>query len=354
MVTFVTSQIMGTALEITNRYSDLEVRSFGAAGVIYSAHDLIVDQTVVIKKIGKPFDTTALAKRTYREAHLLSNLRHDNLINMRDIFISPSEDLYIVPDCMMTDLHHLMRSTSKPLEGQFVQFFTYQILRGLKYIHSAGVVHQNIKPSNLLINHNCDLKICDFGLAREQDHQMTGYDTTRYYRAPEIILTWQQYTNAVDIWSAGCVLAEMILGKALFPGRDHVHQFTLVTELLGKPPEEVMERIYSKSALKSVESIPEVERRSLPSSLGDADSQAVDLLEKMLNLDPQKRIVAADALTHPYVLAYQDSEDEPSLFSSLIGLCWIQSYQQMNGSPRCMISPCLPYVLISTDGLKVR
>ncbi|KZN87860.1 Mitogen-activated protein kinase [Penicillium chrysogenum] len=247
MVTFVTSQIMGTALEITDRYSDVKVRGFGAAGVIYLAHDLIANQTIAIKKIGKPFDTTAMAKRTYREAHLLSKLRHGNLVNMRDIFISPSEDLYIVTDCMMTNLHHLMRSTSKPLEGQFVQFFTYQMLRGLKYIHSAGVIHHNLKPSNLLINHNCDLKICDFGLAREQDHQMTGYVTTRYYRAPEIMLSWQQYANAVDIWSVGCILAEMTLGKALFPGKDQVHQFTLITELLGKPPKDVMERVYSKN-----------------------------------------------------------------------------------------------------------
>jgi p38 MAP kinase len=117
----------------------------------------------------------------------------------------------------------------------------------LKYIHSAGVIHHNLKPSNLLINHNCDLKICDFGLAREQDHQMTGYVTTRYYRAPEIMLSWQQYANAVDIWSVGCILAEMTLGKALFPGKDQVHQFTLITELLGKPPKDVMERVYSKN-----------------------------------------------------------------------------------------------------------
>jgi p38 MAP kinase len=119
--------------------------------------------------------------------------------------------------------------------------------RGLKYIHSAGVIHRDLKPSNILIDENCDLKICDFGLAREQDAQMTGYVTTRYYRAPEIMLTWQNYTYAVDTWSVGCILAEMILGKVLFPGRNHVHQFILITELLGKPSEEVMKRVYSKS-----------------------------------------------------------------------------------------------------------
>jgi p38 MAP kinase len=117
----------------------------------------------------------------------------------------------------------------------------------LKYLHSAGVIHRDLKPGNILINDNCDLKICDFGLAREQDHQMTGYVTTRYYRAPEIMLTWQKYSYAVDIWSVGCILAEMLLGKTLFAGKDHVHQFTLITEILGKPPKEVMEKVYSKS-----------------------------------------------------------------------------------------------------------
>ena len=132
-----------------------------------------------------------------------------------------------------TDLHRLL--TSRPLEKQFIQYFLYQILRGLKYVHSAGVVHRDLKPSNILVNENCDLKvcptsfrrlpqayiqICDFGLARIQDPQMTGYVSTRYYRAPEIMLTWQKYDVAVDIWSTGCIFAEMLEGKPLFPGKD--------------------------------------------------------------------------------------------------------------------------------------
>ncbi|KAJ6086520.1 hypothetical protein N7467_005434, partial [Penicillium canescens] len=311
MATFIKREIMGTTLETTNRYSDLEARGVGVSGVICSAKDCITNQTVAIKKIARPFASTAVARRTYREVHLISNLRHDNLINMRDIFISPSEDLYLVMDCVMTDLHQLIQSAKKPLEGQFIQFFTYQILRGLKYIHSAGVIHRDLKPSNLLINDNCDLKICDFGLAREQDHQMTGYVTTRYYRAPEIMLTWQKYTHAVDVWSVGCILAEMLLGRVLFPGNDHVHQFTLITEMLGKPPKEVMERVYSKTTLQFVQYLPETERRPLKSILGDADPQAVDLLEKMLDIDPEKRITTTEALAHPYVLTYSDPEDEP-------------------------------------------
>ena len=120
-------------------------------------------------------------------------------------------------------------------------------MRGLKYVHSAGVVHRDLKPSNILVNENCDLKICDFGLARIQDPQMTGYVSTRYYRAPEIMLTWQKYDVEVDVWSAGCIFAEMLEGKPLFPGKDHVNQFSIITELLGTPPDDVINTIASEN-----------------------------------------------------------------------------------------------------------
>jgi p38 MAP kinase len=119
--------------------------------------------------------------------------------------------------------------------------------RGLKYIHSAGVIHRDLKPSNILINENCDLKICDFGLARIQNPQMTGYVATRYYRAPEIMLTWKRYDAEVDIWSTACIFVEMLEGKPLFPGKDHVHQFSLIMELLGTPPDDVIKTIYSNN-----------------------------------------------------------------------------------------------------------
>jgi len=120
----------------------------------------------------------------------------------------------------------------------------------LKYVHSAGVVHRDLKPSNILVNENCDLKICDFGLARIQDPQMTGYVSTRYYRAPEIMLTWQKYDVEVDIWSAGCIFAEMLEGKPLFPGKDHVNQFSIITELLGTPPDDVINTIASENVCR--------------------------------------------------------------------------------------------------------
>ena len=131
--------------------------------------------------------------------------------------------------------------------------------RGLKYVHSAGVVHRDLKPSNILINENCDLKICDFGLARIQDPQMTGYVSTRYYRAPEIMLTWQKYDVEVDIWSAACIFAEMVEGKPLFPGKDHVNQFSIITELLGTPPDDVIQTICSENVGVSLLAVVHIE-----------------------------------------------------------------------------------------------
>ena len=115
-----------------------------------------------------------------------------------------------------------------------MQYFLYQILRGLKYIHSANVLHRDLKPSNLLLNANCDLKICDFGLARvtSETDFMTEYVVTRWYRAPELLLNSSDYTTAIDIWSVGCIFMELMDRKPLFPGRDHAHQLRLLMEVI--------------------------------------------------------------------------------------------------------------------------
>ncbi|KAI8848023.1 hypothetical protein BC829DRAFT_394887 [Chytridium lagenaria] len=285
--TFSQYSVFGTIFEVTNRYVDLQPIGMGAFGLVCSAKDQYTGTNAAIKKIMKPFSSPILAKRTFRELRLLKDLRHDNIISLADIFISPLEDIYFVTELLGTDLHRLL--TSRPLEKQFTQYFLYQILRGLKYVHSAGVVHRDLKPSNILINENCDLKICDF-----------DYVSTRYYRAPEIMLTWQKYDEAVDIWSVGCIFAEMLEGKPLFPGKDHVHQFSIITELLGTPPEDVIQTICSENTLRFVESLPKRE-----------EPMPLDLLDKMLVFDPRKRITASQALAHPYLSCYHEPSDEP-------------------------------------------
>ncbi|KNC76341.1 CMGC/MAPK protein kinase [Sphaeroforma arctica JP610] len=166
---------------------------------------------------------------------------------------------------METDLHQIIAS-SQPLTDEHVQYFLYQILRGLKYIHSAGVLHRDLKPSNLLLNGNCDLKICDFGLARVYDptakHEafITQYVATRWYRAPEIILSWKQYTKAIDVWSAGCIFAELLQRQPLFPGKDYIHQVELIIKFVGTPTEADVSDIKSDKARRYLRSLPVQEK----------------------------------------------------------------------------------------------
>jgi p38 MAP kinase len=258
-----------------------------------SAKDELTGQAVAIKKIMKPFSTPVLAKRTYRELKLLKHLRHENVCtrlsrcqwcvdyqSQRYLHFTVGRHLlcHRTLGNRFTSSSHVTatRKTIHPVlslsnYGSTPKTISVDLQRGLKYVHSAGVVHRDLKPSNILVNENCDLKICDFGLARIQDPQMTGYVSTRYYRAPEIMLTWQKYDTEVDIWSAGCIFAEMLEGKPLFPGKDHVNQFSIITELLGTPPDDVIETIGSENTLRFVRSLPRREKIPFSQKFKNAD-----------------------------------------------------------------------------------
>ncbi|KXG53740.1 bZIP transcription factor, bZIP-1 [Penicillium griseofulvum] len=295
--------------KISYGYTEWKPLGLGVSGLVCSARDQLAHRTVAVKKLAEPFKTPAIARHMFREIKLLRQLRHENIINLTDIFISPSEDIYIVTELMATDLSTILKA--KKVEDQFAQYFMYQIMRGLKYLHSAGVIHRDLKPSNILVNENCDLKICDFGLARIQESHMTGYVSTRYYRAPEIMLTWRKYTEKVDMWSAGCIFAELFLGEPLFPGTNHINQFCVITDLLGNPPKEVVNNITSENTLNFINSLPKRERKPISQVIPKANADAAALIDKMLEFDPQVRISATEALSSPYLAPYHDPNDEP-------------------------------------------
>ncbi|XP_023604468.1 mitogen-activated protein kinase 12 [Myotis lucifugus] len=241
-------------------------------------------------------------------------MRHENVIGLLDVF-TPDEtlddftDFYLVMPFMGTDLGKLMKHET--LSEDRVQFLVYQMLKGLKYIHAAGVIHRDLKPGNLAVNEDCELKILDFGLARQADSEMTGYVVTRWYRAPEVILNWMHYTQTVDIWSVGCIMAEMITGKTLFKGNDHLDQLKEILKVTGTPPDEFVQRLQSTDAKNYMKGLPELEKKDFASILTNASPLAVNLLEKMLVLDAEQRVTAAEALTHPYFESLHDAEDEP-------------------------------------------
>jgi tRNA A-37 threonylcarbamoyl transferase component Bud32 len=234
---------------VDRRYSMIRTIGSGAYGVVISALDAKHGQNVAIKMVPKAFSDEIDAKRILREIKLLKHFRHDNIVSLIDMmppnvqYLEDFNDVYLVTDLMETDLHRIIYSKQK-LSIDHAQYFIYQVLRGLKYIHSCRVLHRDLKPSNLLVNSNCDLKICDFGLARgiRRDPNdpidsgnsgsdsttdpmlLTEYVVTRWYRAPEIMLACHEYSYPIDMWSVGCIFAELILRKPYFPGDDYIDQ----------------------------------------------------------------------------------------------------------------------------------
>ncbi|XP_022374920.1 mitogen-activated protein kinase 12 isoform X2 [Enhydra lutris kenyoni] len=430
---FYRQEVTRTAWEVRAVYQDLQPVGSGAYGAV-SAVDSRTGAKVAIKKLYRPFQSELYAKRAYRELRLLKHMRHENVIGLLDVF-TPDEtlddftDFYLVMPFMGTDLGKLMKH--EKLSEDRIQFLVYQMLKGLKYIHAAGIIHrvgprgggrspwpigeggawlpgapiagaqllgardqcpswkgcwvgltgggerglfsayapmggaarpplscpQDLKPSNLAVNEDCELKILDFGLARQADSEMTGYVVTRWYRAPEVILNWTRYTQTgeklprdaeppwrqppgphppasnsswevrgrllpgkaaelgwepVDIWSAGCIMAEMITGKTLFKGSDHLDQLKEIMKVTGTPPAEFVQRLQSADAKNYMKGLPELEKKDFASILTNASPLAVNLLEKMLVLDAERRVTAAEALTHPYFESLQDTEDEPT------------------------------------------
>ncbi|XP_031142227.1 mitogen-activated protein kinase 14A isoform X2 [Sander lucioperca] len=311
---FYRHEVNKTIWEVPERYQNLSPVGSGAYGSVCSAYDVKTGLKIAVKKLSRPFQSIIHAKRTYREMRLLKHMKHENVIGLLDVF-SPATslkeftDVYLVTHLMGADLNNIVKC--QKLTDDHVQFLIYQILRGLKYIHSADIIHRDLKPSNLAVNEDCELKILDFGLARHTDDEMTGYVATRWYRAPEIMLNWMHYNMTVDIWSVGCIMAELLTGKTLFPGTDHIDQLKLILLLVGTPGPELLMKISSESARNYISSLSHMPKRNFADVFIGANPLAVDLLEKMLVLDTDKRITAAEALAHPYFAQYHDPDDEP-------------------------------------------
>lgn len=189
-----------------------------------------------------------------------------------------------------------------------------QLLRGLKYLHSANILHRDLKPGNLLINANCDLKICDFGLARTSSGKgqfMTEYVVTRWYRAPELLLCCDKYGTSIDVWSVGCIFAELLGRKPLFPGTECLNQLKLIVNILGSQKDFDLEFIDNPKAKRFIKSLPYSPSTSLSRLYPTAHPLAIDLLQKMLVFDPTKRISVTEALQHPYMSALYDPRANP-------------------------------------------
>ncbi|GAY38257.1 hypothetical protein CUMW_035300 [Citrus unshiu] len=314
---FIQYNIFGNLFEITAKYRPpIMPIGRGAYGIVCSVLNTETNELVAIKKIANAFDNHMDAKRTLREIKLLQHFDHENVIAVKDVVPPPLRreftDVYIAAELMDTDLYQIIRS-NQSLSEEHCQYFLYQLLRGLKYIHSANVIHRDLKPSNLLLNANCDLKICDFGLARptSENEFMTEYVVTRWYRAPELLLNSSDYTAAIDVWSVGCIFMELMNRRPLFQGKDHVHQMRLLIELLGTPTDADLGFVRNEDAKRYIRQLPQHPRQSLAQVFPHVHPLAIDLVDRMLTFDPMKRITVDEALAHPYLARLHDEADEP-------------------------------------------
>ncbi|WJX54469.1 Mitogen-activated protein kinase 9, variant 2 [Trifolium repens] len=305
-----------------SQYQVQEIIGKGSYGIVCSAIDIHTGEKVAIKKINDVFEHVSDATRILREIKLLRLLRHPDIVEIRHIMLPPSRrefrDIYVVFELMESDLHQVIKANDD-LTPEHHQFFLYQLLRGLKYIHSANVFHRDLKPKNILANADCKLKICDFGLARVSFNDApsaifwTDYVATRWYRAPELCGSFfSKYTPGIDIWSIGCIFAEMLTGRPLFPGKNVVHQLDIMTDLLGTPPPESIARIRNEKARRYLNSMRKKQPVPLTQKFPNIDPSALRILERLLAFDPKNRPSAEEALSDPYFHGLSNIDREPS------------------------------------------
>uniref|UniRef100_A0A8D2Q5M4 Mitogen-activated protein kinase 15 n=1 Tax=Varanus komodoensis TaxID=61221 RepID=A0A8D2Q5M4_VARKO len=300
-------------------------RGGGAYGIVWKAVDRKTGAVVAVKKIFDAFRNRTDAQRTFREIMFLQEFgEHPNIIRLLNVIRAQNDkDIYLVFESMETDLHAVIKKGNL-LKDIHKCYILYQLLKATKFIHSGNVIHRDQKPSNILLDADCFVKLCDFGLARSlcQLHKeqgiaaLTEYVATRWYRAPEILLASHSYTKGVDMWSIGCILGEMLLGKPLFPGTSTVHQIEQILRVVPPPSPEGLLSIGENSPGRAAE-LPRLCLLSghrqqatfedlLPTS---TPPQALDLLKRLLVFSPEKRLTVEEALEHPYVQRWAPREE---------------------------------------------
>ncbi|CAO3617950.1 unnamed protein product [Cunninghamella echinulata] len=283
-----------------DKYQKIEKLGEGAYGIVYKAQNRETNEVVALKRICLDNEEEGVPCTAIREISLLKELKHQNIVRLYDV-LHKERKLILVFEYLDSDLKKFLDSNGGDIDELTIKQMMYQLLKGIAFCHAHRVLHRDLKPQNLLINKKGELKLGDFGLARAFGIPVRSYSrdvVTLWYRAPDVLMGSKQYSTSIDLWSAGCIFAEMVSGSPLFPGSSVSDQLQCIFKVLGTPTEENW---------PNVSQVPEYKRDfeifapiPLESILPKLDALGIDLLKKLIEYPPEKRITASDALQHPY------------------------------------------------------
>ncbi|KAL5018969.1 hypothetical protein ScPMuIL_004691 [Solemya velum] len=283
-------------------YVKIEKIGEGTYGVVYKGRNKKTNRMVALKKIRLESEEEGVPSTAIREISLLKELQHPNIVCLEDVLMQENK-LYLVFEFLSMDLKRYMDTipSGQFMDKMLVKSYCYQILQGILFCHQRRVLHRDLKPQNLLIDNKGVIKLADFGLARAFGIPVRVYThevVTLWYRAPEILLGSQRYSTPVDVWSIGCIFAEMVTKRPLFHGDSEIDQLFRIFRTLTTPTEECWPGVTSLPDYKP--SFPAWKTNQLASAVKLLDSSGLDLLNSMLVYDPAVRITAKEAMHHPY------------------------------------------------------
>eukprot|EP01095_Lingulamoeba_sp_RSL-Kostka_P010911 TRINITY_DN400_c0_g5_i1.p1 TRINITY_DN400_c0_g5~~TRINITY_DN400_c0_g5_i1.p1 ORF type:complete len:306 (+),score=103.14 TRINITY_DN400_c0_g5_i1:94-1011(+) len=284
-----------------DKYSKIDLLGEGTYGIVYKAKNKETNEIVALKRIRLESEDEGVPCTAIREISLLKELSdHPNIVKLMDV-IHTEKKLTLVFEYLDQDLKQYLDEVRGEITVAKMKSFLHQLIEGIRFCHTKRVLHRDLKPQNLLINRRGELKLCDFGLARGFGIPMRNYShevVTLWYRAPDVLLGSKQYSTPIDIWSIGCIFAEMVTGKPLFPGSSTDDQLDKIFSYLGTPDEESWPEVIDLPEWR--DDFPLYESLDITEIVPGLDEVGYDLLEKMLQYEPSKRITAQDALNHPY------------------------------------------------------
>ncbi|KAG5039651.1 hypothetical protein AAZX31_05G044200 [Glycine max] len=281
----------------------------GTYGVVYKARDKKTGELVALKKVKMNIERDGFPMSSLREINILLSFNHPSIVNVKEVVVDDFDGTFMVMEHMEYDLKGLMEVKKHPFSMSEIKSLVRQLLEGVKYLHDNWVIHRDLKSSNILLNHDGELKICDFGLSRQYGSPLKPYTpvvVTLWYRAPELLLGAKEYSTAIDMWSVGCIMAELIAKEPLFRGKSELEQLDKIFRTLGTPDEKIWPGLSKLPGAKAnfVKQLFNTLRKKFPAAsfigLPVLSELGFDLLQQLLTYDPEKRITAEDALLHDW------------------------------------------------------